>query len=94
MSCAVAPGVDMVVLTGEEPVAEADVARITMAFFSGDAWPGRAAPFMRVSLDAANLRWLHSMSAGVDSPVFGMFLQRGVRVTTSSGASADRSPGR
>ena len=60
-----------------------------MAFFSGDAWPDRAAPFMRVSLDATNLRWLHSMSAGVDNPVFGMFLQRGVRVTTSSGASAE-----
>ena len=44
---------------------------------------------MRVSLDAPNLRWLHSMSAGVDNPVFGMFLQRGVRVTTSSGASAE-----
>ena len=86
---AVAPRVDAVVLTGDEPVAETDIERITMAFFSGDAWPGRAAPFMRVSLDATNLRWLHSMSAGVDNPVFGMFLQRGVRVTTSSGASAE-----
>jgi D-2-hydroxyacid dehydrogenase (NADP+) len=86
---AIAPDVDAVVLTGDEPVAEADIERITMAYFSGDAWPGRAAPFMRVSLDATNLRWLHSMSAGVDNPVFGMFLQRGVRVTTSSGASAE-----
>ena len=86
---AVAPGVDAVLLTGDEPVAEADIARITMTFFSGDAWPERAAPFMRVALDAPGLRWLHSMSAGVDSPVFGMFLERGVRVTTSSGASAE-----
>ncbi len=71
----VAPGVDAVVLTGDEPVAATDIERITMAFFSGDAWPDRAAPFMRVSLDAPNLRWLHSMSAGVDNPVFGMFLR-------------------
>ena len=86
---AIAPHVDAVVLVADEPVAAADVERITMAFFSGDAWPERAAPFMRVSLDASNLRWLHTMSAGVDSPVFGMFLDRGVRVTTSSGASAE-----
>ena len=85
----VAPGVGAVVLTGDDPVADTDIERVTMAFFSSDAWPGRAAPFMRVSLDAPNLRWLHSMSAGVDNPVFGMFLQRGVRVTTSSGASAE-----
>jgi D-2-hydroxyacid dehydrogenase (NADP+) len=85
----VAPGIDAVVLSGDEPVPETDIERITMAFFSGDAWPARAASFMRVSLDAANLRWLHSMSAGVDNPVFGMFLERGVRVTTSSGASAE-----
>lgn len=86
---AVAPNVDTVVLTGDEPVADVDIERITMAFFSGDAWPARAAPFMRVSLDAPNLRWLHSMSAGVDNPVFAIFLERGVRVTTSSGASAE-----
>ena len=43
---------------------------------------------MRIALDAPNLQWLHSMSAGVDSPVFSVFLDRGVRLTTSSGASA------
>ena len=75
-------------LTGDHPVTAADIEHITVAFFSSDAWPERAAPFMRVALDAPNLQWLHSMSAGVDSPVFGMFLDRGVRVTTSSGASS------
>ena len=83
------PGLDVVLLAGDAPVAADDIERITLAFFSGDAWPGRATPFMRVALDATNLRWLHTMSAGVDSPVFGMFLDRGVRVTTSSGASAE-----
>ena len=43
---------------------------------------------MKVALEATNLRWLHSMSAGVDSPIFSMFMDRGARVTTSSGASA------
>lgn len=84
-----APGIDIVALTGDEPVTSDDVGRITMAFFSSDAWPERAPAFFRVALDAPNLRWLHTMSAGVDSPVFGMFLDRAVRVTTSSGASAE-----
>src|SRR5918994_1189926 len=86
---AAAPGIDIVALTGEEPVEAADIERITMAFFSSDAWPERAPAFFRVALDAPNLRWLHTMSAGVDSPVFGMFLDRGARVSTSSGASAE-----
>jgi phosphoglycerate dehydrogenase-like enzyme len=34
------------------------------------------------------MRWLHTFSAGVDHPVFKGLLARGVRVTTSSGASA------
>lgn len=86
---AVAPDLDVVALTGDEPVPAADIERITLAFFSSDAWPERAPAFFRVALDAPNLRWLHTMSAGVDSPVFGMFTGRGVRVTTSSGASAE-----
>jgi D-2-hydroxyacid dehydrogenase (NADP+) len=82
-------GLDVVPLSGDQPVSEADLTRITMAFFSSDAWPERAPAFMRVSLDAPNLRWLHTMSAGVDNPIFAMFVDRGVRVTTSSGASAE-----
>jgi len=85
---AVAPGVELVQLTAGGVVDDVDVERITLAFFSSDAWPERAASFMKVALGAPNLRWLHSMSAGVDSPVFAMFTDRGVRLTTSSGASA------
>lgn len=83
-----APGLDVVLLRADEEVAPADIERITVAFFSNDAWPERAGAFMKVALGASNLRWLHSMSAGVDSPVFAMFTDRGVRLTTSSGASA------
>jgi phosphoglycerate dehydrogenase-like enzyme len=84
----VAPDLEIVVLRRGEEVAAADIERITMAFFSSDAWPERAAQFMKVTLEATDLRWLHSMSAGVDSPIFSMFMDRGVRVTTSSGATA------
>ncbi len=84
----IAPDLDVVALDRDEEVADEDIARITIAFFSNDAWPERAAPFFKVALDAPNLQWLHSMSAGVDSPVFATFLDRGARLTTSSGASA------
>jgi len=84
----IAPDLDLVTLRRGEEVADEDIARITIAFFSNDAWPERAAPFFKVALAAQNIRWLHSMSAGVDSPVFAMFLDRGARLTTSSGASA------
>lgn len=84
----VAPGLEVVALHGGDRVVPAEVERITMAFFSHDAFPERAAAFMRVALDAPNLRWFHSMAAGVDNPVFGRFVERGVRLTTSSGASA------
>lgn len=82
------PDIDLVVLRGDERVDATDIERITAAFFSSDAWPDRAAPFLRVALDAPNLEWLHTMSAGVDSPVFISLQDRGVTVTTSSGASA------
>jgi len=85
---AAAPTLDVVTLNGVEAVAERDLARINIAFFSGDAWPDRAAAFMSTCLHAPALQWMHTASAGVDSPVFGRFTSRGVRLTTSSGASA------
>ena len=84
----IAPDLDVIALRPGEEVSAADIERITVAFFSDDAWPERAAPFFKVALDATNIEWFHSMSAGVDSPVFSMFLDRGARLTTSSGASA------
>jgi D-2-hydroxyacid dehydrogenase (NADP+) len=85
---AAAPGLDVVALRRGEQVTSAETEKITIAFFSNDAWPERAAPFMKIALGAPRLQWLHTMSAGVDSPVFSMFTDRGVRLTTSSGASA------
>lgn len=37
---------------------------------------------------APSLRWVHIHSAGADRPVFGLLRQRGVAVTTSTGANA------
>ncbi len=85
---AVAPGIETVLLTGDEEVTPADLERITIAFFSHDSWPERAASFFGVVTRAPSLSWLHTMSAGVDSPVFGSFLDRGVHLTTSSGTSS------
>lgn len=65
-----------------------DIGRIEIASLSDDLWPDHSASFMRVCLDAPNLRWLHTFSAGVDHPIFRMFLDRGVRLTNSSGAAA------
>lgn len=84
---AIAPGLHAVTLADDE-VPESHFPDIDIAFFSGDVWPARGANFMKVALQAPNLRWLHVFNAGVDHPVFGMFRERGVRLTTSSGASA------
>lgn len=84
----IAPGIETVLLEANEEVTPSDLERITIAFFSHDSWPERAAAFFGVVTRAPSLSWLHTMSAGVDSPVFGTFLDRGVHLTTSSGTSA------
>jgi phosphoglycerate dehydrogenase-like enzyme len=84
----IAPDLDVVVLRPGEEISDDDIERITIIFFSDDAWPERAASFFKVAMATTNLQWFHSMSAGVDSPVFSTFLERGARLTTSSGASA------
>ena len=85
---AAAPTLDVITLDGDDAVTDRNLARITIAFFSGDAWPDRAAPFMSACLHAPALQWMHTASAGVDSPVFGRLSSRDIRLTTSSGASA------
>src|SRR5688500_6977759 len=68
-------------------VEPADIERIDIAFFSSDLYPESAPSFLRVCLEAPRLQWIHVFSAGVDHPVFGMFLDKGARLTTSSGAT-------
>ncbi len=85
---ATAPDLEVVALDGDDPVADDDLDRVELAFFSADAFPERAAHFMGATVRAPHLRWLHTFSAGTDHPVFGALRERGVRVTSSSGASA------
>lgn len=82
------PTVEVVRLVGTEHVTPSDLDRITIAFFSPDAWPSRSANFMGTCLRAERLHWLHTMSAGTDHPVFSALRGRGVTVTNSAGAAA------
>jgi phosphoglycerate dehydrogenase-like enzyme len=83
---AAAPGAPLVVL--RDDVLEGDPADVEIAYFSGDFYPDHVRPFLLALRDAPKLRWLHSFSAGVDNPFFGKLRERGVRLTTSSGANA------
>jgi phosphoglycerate dehydrogenase-like enzyme len=85
---AIDPTVEVVRLVGSERITPGDLDRITVAFFSPDAWPDRSANYMGTCVRAPNLEWLHTMSAGTDHPVFSMLRDQGVTVTNSSGASA------
>jgi len=77
------------VLLGPDRQLDLDVlGRVEIACLSGDAYPTRVRALMGACARAENLRWLHSFSAGVDSPAFTAVLERGVRLTNSSGASA------
>lgn len=85
---AIDPTVEVVRLVGDEHITPSDLARITVAFFSPDAWPDRASNFMGSCIRAERLQWLHTMSAGTDHPVFASLRSRGVTVTNSAGAAA------
>ena len=77
----------MVIIDEEVPSA-AELARVEIANFWLYDWVRGARPYIGAATRAPNLRWFHSMSAGVDAPFFGALVSRGVRLTTSSGASA------
>jgi phosphoglycerate dehydrogenase-like enzyme len=67
---------------------EPDYSKIEVLYFSGDVFPERSREFAVAALKADNLRWMHTFSAGVDDSFFETLVQRGVRLTTSSGAQA------
>lgn len=66
-------------LTPDEAAPEAAWANADV-FFSGAA---RA--FMTAALKSPSLKWVQSGAAGFDNPVFGQFVQKGARLTTSHG---------
>ena len=83
----ISPGAELIVLRAS-PVSDPDIERLTIAFFSADAWPGRTAALMGPVVRAPRLHWLHTFSAGLDDPVFARLADRGVQVTNSAGAAA------
>ncbi|MDA2944213.1 MAG: D-2-hydroxyacid dehydrogenase [Actinomycetota bacterium] len=83
-----APAMELLELTGETLPDQADLDRITHAFFSADAWPDRGTLFLKACMSAPNLRWMHNFSAGSDAPVFARFAERGVSLGFTPGGSA------
>ena len=82
---------DLLVLPSDPELrlADADAARAEVALFSSDVFPGFSKPFFSATRKATELKWLHVFNAGVDHPVFASILERGVRLTTSSGSAAE-----
>lgn len=63
-------------------------AKIDIAFFSDDIFPDFSRQFFSAVRKAPNLKWLHVFNVGVDHPIYTEMLERGVRLTTSSGSTA------
>lgn len=64
-------------------------ARIDAAFFSGDVFPDYSRQFFSTVRKAPRLAWLHVFNAGVDHPIYTEMMERGARLTTSSGSTAE-----
>ena len=85
---AFAPSIQPLIYEGNEPLSDDLAATVDIAFFSSDVWPDRSRGIVLSIMKASNLKWLHTFSAGVDSPFFIQLMERGVRLTNSSGATA------
>ncbi|MEQ1772359.1 MAG: D-2-hydroxyacid dehydrogenase [Burkholderiales bacterium] len=70
-------------------LSEADIARVEVAFFSQDNFPDYSRQFFSTTRKAPNLKWLHAFNVGVDHPIYAEMLERGVRITTSAGTTAE-----
>lgn len=64
------------------------VARVELAYFSGDVYPDLSPAFFAAALGAPGLRWLHCFNAGLDHPIFARIAERGVVLSSSPGSNA------
>ena len=82
---------DLLVLPADKDarLADAELARIEVAFFSQDNFPDYSRQFFSAARKAPNLKWLHAFNVGVDHPIYTEMLERGVRITTSAGTTAE-----
>ncbi|MCZ2109292.1 MAG: D-2-hydroxyacid dehydrogenase [Dehalococcoidia bacterium] len=79
------------ILLPEDPAARLTpdvLEKVEFSFYSGDLYPDFGRSFFAAAQGSPHIRWLHVMNAGIDNPVFGRFLSRGVKLTTSSGSTA------
>lgn len=67
---------------------DGEAARAEIAFFSQDVHPAHSRQFFSATRKAPGLKWMHVFNAGVDHPVYATVLERGARLTTSSGTTA------
>ena len=81
---------DVVALPADKDarLSDADVARGEIAFFSQDLNPHHSRQFFSAVRKGPNIQWLHVFNIGVDHPIYTEMLERGVRVTTSAGTTA------
>jgi phosphoglycerate dehydrogenase-like enzyme len=84
----ISPEIMPVVYEGNEVLPDEIISTINTVFYSSDLWPDRSRGFALSILKATSLKWMHTFSAGVDSPFFVQLMERGVRLTNSSGATA------
>ena len=91
---ALAPDLDVIVITGENafaragrPVPMEDVDP-DIIWASLDSYPGPLlSTLLRVTVHAKRKPWMQTFNAGLDSPVFKAIMQAGVRITKSSAQS-------
>ncbi len=86
-------GIDIELLVlppdAEARIDDAAAVRAEIAYFSSDLFPQFAKQFFSATRKAPALKWMQVFNAGVDHPVFASVLERGVRLTTSSGTAAE-----
>lgn len=66
-----------------------DMPRVELAFFSQDVFPGHSRQFFSAVRKAPNVKWLHAFNVGVDHPIYTEMMERGVRITSSVGTTAE-----
>ena len=85
---AISPGITPIVYEGNEVLPDEVISTINTVFYSSDLWPDRSRGFVLSIMKAPSVKWMHTFSAGVDSPFFVQLMERGIRLTNSSGATA------
>ena len=85
---AISPGITPIIYEGNEILPDEIISTINTVFYSSDLWPDRSRGFVLSIMKAASVKWMHTFSAGVDSPFFVQLMERGIRLTNSSGATA------